>query len=171
MSLEEFATFGYEVDDEDYYDLSDYMEIELNELDDGEEITGKPLGTLFISEEEYKSDSMRIFLLATDDNGTPIKVKFYCSIPKPIGYTPDGYPLVNLFRNNKFERNTYNVIFSILKLQGMKNIYDKDGNPKNSFKNVSAKAYLDILTEQDEITIRVINDGGEYNTFEIINIK
>lgn len=172
MSLEEFANFGYEVDDEDYYDLSAFEEVELNELEDGNRITGKPVATTFISEEEYKSDSMRFFILATDDNGLPIKVKFYCSIPKPIAWTPDGYPLVNLFRNNKYDRNTYNAIFSILKLQGMKNIYDKDGNPRNSFKNVSAKAYLDILAEQEEITIEVKNNGDdEYNTFEIINIK
>lgn len=171
MSLDNFTNMAYEVDDEDYFDLSDYVEVDMNELLDGDEITGKPLGTLFTNEEDYKSDSMRIFLLSKDDEGTPIKVKFYCSIPKPIGYSPDGYPLVNLFRNNKYDINTYNVIFSILKLQGAKNIYDKDGNPRNSFKNVSAKAYLDILVEQEEITIKVINNGSEYNTFEIINIK
>ena len=172
MSLDKFANLGYEVDDEDYYDLSGYEEVELNELGDGDKITGKPIGTLFVSDEDYKSDSMRFFILSHDDNGLPIKVKFYCSIPKPIAWTPDGYPLCNLFRNNKFDRNTYNVIFSILKLQGMKNIYDEDGNPRNSFKNVSAKAYLDILAEQDEITIEVKNEGDEeYNTLEIINIK
>ena len=171
MSLDNFSNMAYEVDDEDFFDLSEYVEVDLNELLDGDEITGKPMATLFTNEEDYKSDSMRYFILSHDDEGTPIKVKFYCNIPKPIGFTPDGYPLVNLFRNNKYDINTYNVIFSILKLQGMKNIYDKDGNPRNSFKNVSAKAYLDVLSEQDEITIKVINNGGEYNTFEIINIQ
>ena len=172
MSLDAFSDFGYSPDDEDFFDLSAYEEVDLNELEDGNTITGKPIGTLFTNEEEYKSDSMRIFLLSEDDNGTPIKVKFYCSIPKPISWTPDGYPLVNLFRNNKFDANTYNVIFSILKLRGMKNIYDKDGNPVNSLKNVSAKAYLDVLMEQDEITIQVKNNGDdEYNTLEIISIK
>lgn len=171
MSLDEFSNFGYEVDDEDYFDLSKYVEVDINELHDGEEITGKPMGTLFTNEDDFKSDSMRYFILSEDDEGTPIKVKVYCSIPKPTGYTPDGYPLCNLFRNNKYEINTYNVVFSILKLQGMKNIYDDNGNPRNSFKNVSAKAYLDILAEQEEITIKVINNGDEYNTFEIINIK
>ena len=172
MSLEEFTNFGYEVDDEDYYDLSSYEEVDINDLENGNRITGKPVANLFIAEEEYKSDSMRFFILSKDDNGLPIKVKFYCNIPKPIGYSPDGYPLVNLFRNNKYDANTYNVIFSILKLQGMKNIYDKEGNPRNSFKNVSAKAYLDILADQEEITIEVKNTGDdEYNTLEIINIK
>ena len=172
MSLEQFTNFGYEVDDEDYYDLSSYEEVDINDLEDGNEITGKPIANLFIAEEDYKSDSMRFFILSEDDNGLPIKVKFYCNIPKPVGYSPDGYPLCNLFRNNKYDANTYNVIFSILKLQGMKNIYDKQGNPRNSFKNVSAKAYLDILSEQDEITIRVKNNGDdEYNTLEIVNIK
>jgi len=172
MSLDEFSNFGYEVDDEDYYDLSEYEEVDLNDLNDGDKIIGKPLASLFVSEEEYKSDSMRFFILSEDDNGLQIKVKFYCNIPKPTGWTPDGYPLTNLFKNNKYDANTYNVIFSILKLQGMKNIYDKEGNPRNSFKNVSAKAYLDILADQEEITIQVKNNGDdEYNTLEIINIK
>ena len=57
-------------------------------------------------------------------------------------------------------------------MKGMKNIYDKDGNPRNSFKNVSAKAYLDILADQEEITIQVKSNGDdEYNTLEIIDIK
>ena len=172
MSLKDFADFGYEVDDEDYYDLSSYEEVELNDLEDGNTIVGKPFGTLFISEEEYKSDSMRIYVLSQDDNGLPIKVKFYCNIPKPTSWTPDGHPLTNIFKNNKYDKNTYNVIYSILKLQGMKNIDDENGEPRNSFKNVSVKAYLDILCEQDEITIQVKNTGDEeYNTLEIINIK
>lgn len=172
MSLEEFTNFGYEVDDEDYYDLSSFQEVDINDLEDGNKITGKPIASLYLSEEEYKSDSMRFYILSQDDNGIPIKVKFYCSIPKPIGWSPDGHPLCNLFKNNKYDANTYNAIFSILKLQGVKNIYDKDGNPRNSFKNVSAKAYLDVLAEQEEITIIVKNNGdSEYNTLEIVNIK
>lgn len=171
MSLDNFSNMAYEVDDEDFFDLSSYVEVDLNDLIDGEEITGKPMATLFTNEEEYKSDSMRFFILSHDDEGTPIKVKFYCNIPKPKRYSPDGHPLVNLFRNNKYDINTYNVIFSILKLQGVKTIYDKDDNPRNSFKNVSAKAYLDILSEQEEITIKVVNNGDEYNTFEITNIQ
>lgn len=171
MSLENFADFGYEVSDEDYYDLGAYEEVDLSDLSDGDKIKGKPIAQLYVSEEEYKSDSMRFFILSEDDNGLPIKVKFYCQIPKPIGWSPDGYPLTNVFKNNKYERNSYNAIFSILKLKGMKNIYDKDGNPVNSFKNVSVKAYLDILSEQEEITIQVKDSGDEYPTFEIINIK
>ena len=172
MSLDKFAKFGYEVDDEDYYDLSEYEEVDINELEDGNEITGKPFASLFINEEEYKSDSMRFFVLSEDDNGLPIKVKFYCNIPSPTGWTPDGYPLTNLYKNNKYDANTYNVIYSILKLQGMKNINDKKGNPRNSFKNISAKAYLDTLAEQEEITIKVKNtNDDEYKTLEITNIK
>lgn len=172
MSLDEFSNFGYEVDDEDYFDLSEYEEVDLNELNDGDKIKGKPLGTLYTNEEEYKSDSYRVYILAEDDNGLPIKVKFYCNIPKPVGWSPDGHPLTNLYRNNKYDANTYNAIFSILKLQGMKNIYDKDGNPRNSFKNISAKAYLDLLMEQEEVSIVVKNSGDdEYNTIEITSIK
>ena len=163
--------FGYEDSDEDYYDLEGYEEVDISELSDGDKITGKPIASLFINEEDYKSDSMRFFILSQDDNGVPIKVRFYCSIPKPTGWTPDGYPLTNVFRNNKYDRNSYNVIFSILKLKGMKNIFDKDGNPVNSFKNVSVKAYLEILSEQDEITIEVKETNDEYNTLEIVNIK
>lgn len=171
-SLDDFNNLGYEVDDEDYYDLSAFEEVDLNDLNDGDKIKGKPFATTFVAEEEYKSDNVRFFILSQDDNGIPIKVKFYCNVPKPTSWTPDGYPLTNLFRNNKYDINTYNVIFSILKLKGMKNIYDKDGNPRNSFKNVSAKAYLDILADQEEITIQVKNnDGDEYNTLEIIDIK
>lgn len=171
-NLDDFNDLGYEVDDEDFFDLSHYEEVDINDLEDGNKITGKPVGQLYTNEEEYKSDNMRCFILSEDDNGLPIKVRFYCNIPKPVGYTPDGHPLCNLFRNNSFDRNTYNVIFSILKLKGMKNIYDKDGNPRNSFKNVSAQAYLDILMQQDEITIVVKNNGeDEYNTLEIVDIK
>lgn len=172
MNLDDFNDLGYEVDDEDFFDLSEYEEVDLNELNDGDKITGKPIATKFTSEEEYKSDSMRFYILSEDDNGLQIKVKFYCNIPKPVGYSPDGLPLTNIFKNNKYDANTYNVIFSILKLQGMKNIYDKDGNPRNSFKNVSATAYLEILADQEEISIQVKNSGDdEYNTLEIINIK
>lgn len=174
MSLDEFSDFGYEVSDEDYYDLEGYEEVDLSELEDGDEIVGKPVAQTYIAEEEYKSDSMRFFILSTDANGLPIKVKFYCQIPKPIAWSPDGYPLCNLFRNNKYERNTYNIIYSILKLQGFKNINDKDGNPVNSLKNVSAKAYLDILSEQKEITIKAVETGNDdpyNNTLEIINIS
>lgn len=171
MSLDEFTNFGYEVSDDDYYDLSGYEEVGLDELSNGDTITGKPIGKIFVAEEEYKSDSMQILILSQDDNGTPIKVKFYCQIPKPTGWTPDGYALTNIYRNNKYERNTYNVIFSILKLKGMKNIYDKDKNPVNSFKNISVQAYLDILVEQDEITIKVVETDDEYPTLEIVNIK
>ena len=171
MTLKEFADFGYEVSDEDYYDLEGYEEVTLDELQEGDKITGKPIATTFLADEDYKSDSMRFFILSKADDGMPIKVKFYCQIPKPIAWTPDGYPLVNLFKNNKYERNTYNAIYSILKLQGFKNIHDKDGNPVNSFKNVSAKGYLDVLAEQDEITIQVKDVDDEYPTFEIIDIK
>ena len=117
MSLDEFSNMGYEVDDEDYFDLSEYEEVDINDLNDGDVITGKPIANLYTNEEEYKSDNMRFFILSVDDNGTPIKVRFYCNIPKPIGWSPDGHPLTNLFRNNKYDANTYNVIFSILKLQ------------------------------------------------------
>lgn len=172
MSLDDFTNVGYEVSDENYYDLSNYEEVSINDLDEGNEITGKPIARLFINEEEYKSDNMQFFVLSEDDNGLPIKVMFYCNIPNPIGWSPDGHPLCNIYKNNKYDANTYNVIYSILKLQGMKNIDDKKGNPRNSFKNVSAKAYLDILSEQDEITIRIKNTNDEdYKTLEIINIK
>lgn len=175
MSLNEFADFAYDVSSEDYYDLDGYEELDLGELEDGEELTGKPIATFYPAKEDYQSDSMRFFLLSKADDGLPIKIKFYCQIPKPVGWTPDNkYPLCNLFRNNKYERNTYNIIYSILKLQGFKNINDDDGNPVNSFKNVSAQAYLDILSEQDEITIKVVGTGNEHpynNTLEIVNIS
>ena len=171
MSLKEFADFGYEVSDEKYYDLGGYEEVTLDELADGDEITGKPIAMTYVAEEEYKSDSMRFYILSKADDGLPIKVKFYCQIPKPTGWTPDGYPLTNVFKDNKYERNTYNAIFSILKLVGMKNIFDKDGNPVNCLKNVSVKGYLDTLAEQEEITIKVKETDDEYLTFEIINIK
>lgn len=166
-----FTDLGYEVSDEKFYDLDGYEEVELVDLSDGDKIVGKPIAQTYVADEDYKSDSMRFFILSKDDNGLPIKVKFYCQIPRPTGWTPDGYPLTNVFKDNKYERNSYNAIFSILKLKGMKNIYDKDGNPVNSFKNVSVKAYLDVLSEQDEITIEVKDSGDEYPTFEIIDIK
>lgn len=174
MSLEEFTNFGYEISNEDYYDLEGYEEVGLDELKAGDTITGKPIAMTYIADEEYKSDSMRFFILSEADDGLPIKVKFYCQIPKPIGWSPDNYPLCNLFLNNKYERNTYMVIYSILKLQGFKNINDSEGKPVNSFKNVSAKAYLDTLSEQDEITIEVKETGFDEpynNTLEIIDIS
>lgn len=174
MNLDAFTEdVGYEVSDENYYDTSAYEEVLLEDLNAGDKITGKPIGTLFTNESEYKSDSYRFYVLSEDDNGIPIKVRFYCNIPKPVGWSPKGNALTNLFRNNKYDLNTYNVIFSILKLQGMKNIYDDEGNPRNAFKNVSAQAYLEILAEQEEITIVVKENelDEDYNTLEIIDIK
>lgn len=171
MSLEDFADMGYEVDDEDYFDLSGYEEVDLNDIPLGEEITGKPIISFFTNESEFKSDSVRVFILSEDEEGTPIKVKFYCNVPKPTGYTNKGLPLCDLFKNNKYDANSYNVIYSILKLKGMKNINDKEGNPVNSFKNVCAQAYLEILGEQEEITIKVKEGIDEYNTMEIVSIK
>lgn len=175
MSLKEFANFGYEVSDEDYYDLSGYEEVTLDELNEGDEITGKPVARLYLADEDYKADNMQFFILseAKNDNGElfPIKVKFNCNIPQPTAWSPDNYPLCTVYKNNGFLRNTYWAIYSILKLQGYKNIDDKDGNPVNSFKNVSAKAYLDILADQKEITIKVKDAEAEYPTFDIISIK
>lgn len=171
MSLEEFVDLGYEVSDEKFYELDNYELVELNDLTNGDKITGEVFARLFIGDEDYKNDSMQFNILSTDDNGIPINVRFYCQIPKPVHWTPDGIPLCTVFKDNKYERNTYYVIFSILKLLGMKNIYDENGNPVNSFKNISAQRYIEILSEQKEITIQVKDVGEEDNTLEIINIK
>ena len=64
MSLKDFANFGYEVSDEDYYDLSGYEEVTLDELNEGDEITGKPYARLFLADEDYKADTMQFFILS-----------------------------------------------------------------------------------------------------------
>lgn len=173
MNLDSFADLGYQVSDEDFVDLkNDYERISINELKDGDEITGKPYAELFLADEDYKSDSMAFHLLSEDEEGTKMSVDFYCQIPKPTEYTPDDMPLTTVYKNKSYDKNTYWVIYSILKLQGYKNINDANGNPVNSFKHICVSRYLEILSEQKEITIIVKNTNQkEYKTLEIIDIK
>ncbi len=180
MSFEDFEDFSFEVTDEnefgdDYVDLSTYQKVQLNQLDDGEIIVGKPLTTLFKGE-EGKSDSMRLTVLSEDDDGDPIAVHCYCNIPIADKKDKKGNEYCNIFRNNDFFKNTYNAIFSVLKLKGSKNIYDKNNQPRNAIKNINAKGFLETIGKQEEITIRVVelppnNNNDVYNTFVIDAIK
>ncbi len=176
MSLDDF-NFGYEADDEDFYDVSAYEKMDLNELNDNDTITGKPIIAYFEQRyEEDRNDKVRIQLLSNDDNGTPINVQIYCNIPNPSHVGKDGTQFVTLFRKQTYFANTYNAIFSILNLKKAKDIFDANGNPCNSLKNIPVKAYFEALGKQDEITIRVValppnHKGDVYNTFVIDDIK
>lgn len=180
MSFEDFNDFGFEVTDEsefgdDYIDLSSYQKVQLNQLDDGEEICGKPLTTLFKGD-EGKSDSIRLTVLSEDDDGDPIAVHCYCNIPLPETTDKKGNEYCNLFRNNTFTKNTYNAIFSVLNLKGTKGIFGKDKQPKSAIKNINAKGFLETIGKQEEITIRVVelppnSNGDVYNTFVIDEMK
>lgn len=173
MSLDSFKEksevldFGIKVEDEeDLLDLSDYEKFNVNELEAGIELKGKPFLMYFENDDgdERTYESVRLQLINKEDKEV---VNIYCNIPL-------GYPVIkNIRRNNGFYKNTYNFITGLYHVDDKLDetvFYDSRGKMKNTIKTINLGAIIKYVNAKKMLTVKVI-ENGDYNSIEVVKIE
>lgn len=169
MSINSFkgTDFGIEVENqEELADLSEYEKYNINELEVGIELSGRPFLMYFENGEndERNYESMRLQIINDKDEEV---VNIYCNIPL-------GYPVIkNIRKNNGFFKNSYNLIvdmFHVDKTLDDTVFYDSNGELKNTIKKINIKQIIDYINTKEEMKIKVI-ENDNYNSFRVLSLK
>lgn len=171
MSLDSFKKteldFGIEVGNtEELVDLSEYEKFNINELDIGIEIKGRPHIMYFENAEgdERTYESLRLQIINDKDKEV---LNVYCNIPL-------GYPIIkNIRKGNNFYKNTYHLITGVFMADNDLDetiFYDGNGKEMNTIKSLNIKGLSEYVNTKKEMKIKIV-ENGDYNSFVVIGLK
>lgn len=134
----------------------------IQDLDVGQTMEGRPEISIFENEDKTY-DTLRLRVM---DDGEILDL--YVNYPKK------HYPYVRGI-NSKFDfyRKCFDFIFSVLRLQGEKNVVNSQGEEVNKFGKVNIEMLAKFIDQHNRIGVEIIegNSDSEYDSFKIYKLE
>lgn len=134
----------------------------IQDLDVGQTMEGRPEISIFENEDKTY-DALRLRIM---DDGEILDL--YVNYPKK------HYPYVRGI-NSKFDfyRKCFDFIFSVLRLQGEKNVVNSQGEEVNKFGKINIEMLAKFVDQHNRIGVEIIegNSDSEYNSFIIYKME
>lgn len=134
----------------------------IQDLDVGQTMEGRPEISIFENEDKTY-DALRLRVM---DDGEILDL--YVNYPKK------HYPYVRGI-NSKFDfyRKCFDFIFSVLKLQGEKNVVNSQGEEVNKFGKINIEMLAKFVDQHNRIGVEIIegNSDSEYDSFKIYKLE
>ena len=132
------------------------------DLDVGQTMEGRPEISIFENEDKTY-DALRLRVM---DDGEILDL--YVNYPKK------HYPYVRGI-NSKFDfyRKCFDFIFSVLRLQGEKNVVNSQGEEVNKFGKINIEMLAKFIDQHNRIGVEIIegNSDSEYDSFKIYKLE
>ena len=132
------------------------------DLDVGQTMEGRPEISIFENEDKTY-DTLRLRVM---DDGEILDL--YVNYPKK------HYPYVRGI-NSKFDfyRKCFDFIFSVLRLQGEKNVVNSQGEEVNKFGKINIEMLAKFVDQHNRIGVEIIegNSNSEYDSFKIYKLE
>ena len=132
------------------------------DLDVGQTMEGRPEISIFENEDKTY-DTLRLRVM---DDGEILDL--YVNYPKK------HYPYVRGI-NSKFDfyRKCFDFIFSVLRLQGEKNVVNSQGEEVNKFGKINIEMLAKFVDQHNRIGVEIIegNSDSEYDSFKIYKLE
>lgn len=134
----------------------------IQDLDVGQTMEGRPEISIFENEDKTY-DALRLRVM---DDGEILDL--YVNYPKK------HYPYVRGI-NSKFDfyRKCFDFIFSVLRLQGEKNVVNSQGEEVNKFGKINIEMLAKFVDQHNRIGVEIIegNSDSEYDSFKIYKLE
>ena len=134
----------------------------IQDLDVGQTMEGRPEISIFENEDKTY-DALRLRVM---DDGEILDL--YVNYPKK------HYPYVRGI-NSKFDfyRKCFDFIFSVLRLQGEKNVVNSQGEEVNKFGKINIEMLAKFVDQHNRIGVEIIegNSNSEYDSFKIYKLE
>lgn len=134
----------------------------IQDLDVGQTMEGRPEISIFENEDKTY-DTLRLRVM---DDGEILDL--YVNYPKK------HYPYVRGI-NSKFDfyRKCFDFIFSVLRLQGEKNVVNSQGEEVNKFGKINIEMLAKFIDQHNRIGVEIIegNSDSEYDSFKIYKLE
>lgn len=134
----------------------------IQDLDVGQTMEGRPEISIFENEDKTY-DALRLRVM---DDGEILDL--YVNYPKK------HYPYVRGI-NSKFDfyRKCFDLIFSVLRLQGEKNVVNSQGEEVNKFGKINIEMLAKFVDQHNRIGVEIIegNSDSEYDSFKIYKLE
>lgn len=134
----------------------------IQDLDVGQTMEGRPEISIFENEDKTY-DTLRLRVM---DDGEILDL--YVNYPKK------HYPYVRGI-NSKFDfyRKCFDFIFSVLRLQGEKNVVNSQGEEVNKFGKINIEMLAKFVDQHNRIGVEIIegNSDSEYDSFKIYKLE
>lgn len=134
----------------------------IQDLDVGQTMEGRPEISIFENEDKTY-DALRLRVM---DDGEILDL--YVNYPKK------QYPYVRGI-NSKFDfyRKCFDFIFSVLRLQGEKNVVNSQGEEVNKFGKINIEMLAKFVDQHNRIGVEIIegNSDSEYDSFKIYKLE
>ena len=134
----------------------------IQDLDVGQTMEGRPEISIFENEDKTY-DTLRLRVM---DDGEILDL--YVNYPKK------HYPYVRGI-NSKFDfyRKCFDFIFSVLRLQGEKNVVNSQGEEVNKFGKINIEMLAKFVDQHNRIGVEIIegNSNSEYDSFKIYKLE
>lgn len=134
----------------------------IQDLDVGQTMEGRPEISIFENEDKTY-DALRLRVM---DDGEILDL--YVNYPKK------HYPYVRGI-NSKFDfyRKCFDFIFSVLRLQGEKNVVNSQGEEVNKFGKINIEMLAKFIDQHNRIGVEIIegNSDSEYDSFKIYKLE
>lgn len=134
----------------------------IQDLDVGQTMEGRPEISIFENEDKTY-DALRLRVM---DDGEILDL--YVNYPKK------HYPYVRGI-NSKFDfyRKCFDFIFSVLRLQGEKNVVNSQGEEVNKFGKINIEMLAKFVDQHNRIGVEIIegNNDSEYDSFKIYKLE
>lgn len=134
----------------------------IQDLDVGQTMEGRPEISIFENEDKTY-DALRLRVM---DDGEILDL--YVNYPKK------HYPYVRGI-NNKFDfyRKCFDFIFSVLRLQGEKNVVNSQGEEVNKFGKINIEMLAKFVDQHNRIGVEIIegNSDSEYDSIKIYKLE
>lgn len=134
----------------------------IQDVDVGQTMEGRPEISIFENEDKTY-DALRLRVM---DDGEILDL--YVNYPKK------HYPYVRGI-NSKFDfyRKCFDFIFSVLRLQGEKNVVNSQGEEVNKFGKINIEMLAKFVDQHNRIGVEIIegNIDSEYDSFKIYKLE
>ena len=134
----------------------------IQDLDVGQTMEGRPEISIFENEDKTY-DALRLRVM---DDGEILDL--YVNYPKK------HYPYVRGI-NSKFDfyRKCFDFIFSVLRLQGEKNVVNSQGEEVNKFGKINIEMLAKFVDQHNRIGVEITegNSDSEYDSFKIYKLE
>ena len=134
----------------------------IQDLDVGQTMEGRPEISIFENEDKTY-DALRLRVM---DDGEILDL--YVNYPKK------HYPYVRGI-NSKFDfyRKCFDFIFSVLRLQGEKNVVNSQGEEVNKFGKINIEMLAKFVDQHNRIGVEIIegNSDSEYDSIKIYKLE
>lgn len=134
----------------------------IQDLDVGQTMEGRPEISIFENEDKTY-DALRLRVM---DDGEILDL--YVNYPKK------HYPYVRGI-DSKFDfyRKCFDFIFSVLRLQGEKNVVNSQGEEVNKFGKINIEMLAKFVDQHNRIGVEIIegNSDSEYDSFKIYKLE